>query len=918
MRTNSNVNGLESAIISTTNSNFPDTPPTEEEFLDHANKVRSMLSCMFSVTDQEFEEILLRVRESVVVIMDVGVYINDKDTVHKSWLPDRRADINFFFWDRYKRYLENEANWNTRVTATLDKVSDEIVDLLGDPKSEQPFSRRGLVLGDVQSGKTANYTAICNKAADTGYRIIIVLAGMMENLRQQTQSRLDKEFSGRRSEYYLDPKAEQVIKNTPVGVGRFSPLDGKRIAAFTSVTKDFNINILKSNDLHLQSVTDPILLVVKKNKRILTNLYNWLSKSIDHTTDKIMLPMLLIDDEADNASVNTKDDSESPAAINACVRKLLKLFNQASYLGITATPFANIFINPEKENEMFGDDLFPKDFIYALKPPTNYVGATEIFGENAKYSDSLVSLYKEEMDEYIPFKHNKNLQIETLPPSLYEAMSYFLLFNVIRDVRGDYGTHRSMMVHVSFYTDVQNKITEIANEWLVKIKTDIRNYAALSKEERERIPAIAYLHQVWEKYGFEKLVERFDLSWDKICLKTILNRAIEPIVVRAVNQKTGATCLDYFNHKDDGLRVIAIGGNSLSRGLTLEGLGVSYFYRKSLMYDTLLQMGRWFGYRHNYNDIFKIWIAEEAIDWYGFITQATIELKSEISKMKNANQTPMEFGLKVRQHPNSLLVTARNKMKTATKVTRPVTVAGRLLETPRLKPSADILHKNEVAFKDFVSMLSKVGILDDNVASPYWRGVPKDYVAQLLLDFEAHPWHLQFQGRALSEYIEQQMGNETWDVALMIEGTGKAYPGGLKCGDEILPINTTEQRTVVVDDKMLRISGTKVRVGSGGCTKIGLTKQQIKLAQQRFKVQYGEDKNVPDSAYLIKERNPILMLHVINTKHDDKESLGAIPEFIFALGVGFPDNDSGIKTATYMVNLVELQNWIDFEEEVDL
>ena len=184
------------------------------------------------------------------------------------------------------------------------------------------------------------------------------------------------QFSGRKSEYYLDPKAEQGIKNQPVGVGRYGVQ--KRIAAFTSVTKDFDINVLKSNDLNLQSVSDPIVLVVKKNKRILNNLIKWLSNSRDNTTGKIMLPMLLIDDEADNASVNTKSEDDSPAAINACIRQLLHEFNQASYLGITATPFANIFINPETEDEMIGDDLFPRDFIYSLAPPTNYIGADKI------------------------------------------------------------------------------------------------------------------------------------------------------------------------------------------------------------------------------------------------------------------------------------------------------------------------------------------------------------------------------------------------------------------------------------------------------------------------------------------------------------------------------------------------------------
>ena len=237
-----------------------------------------------------------------------------------------RTYKRFCVYQINKKYLEEIKHWNPRVTATLDKVSDEIVDLLGDPQSKEPFQRRGLVLGDVQSGKTANYTAISNKAADTGYRIIIVLAGMMENLRQQTQSRLDAEFSGRKSEYYLDPKAEQGIKNQPVGVGRYGVQ--KRIAAFTSVTKDFDINVLKSNDLNLQSVSDPIVLVVKKNKRILNNLIKWLSNSRDNTTGKIMLPMLLIDDEADNASVNTKSEDDSPAAINACIRQLLNDMNR--------------------------------------------------------------------------------------------------------------------------------------------------------------------------------------------------------------------------------------------------------------------------------------------------------------------------------------------------------------------------------------------------------------------------------------------------------------------------------------------------------------------------------------------------------------------------------------------------------------
>lgn len=734
---------------------------------------------------------------------------------------------------------------------------------------------------------------------------------MMENLRQQTQSRLDAEFSGRKSEYYLDPKAEQEIKNLPVGVGRYGVQ--KRIAAFTSVSKDFDINVLKSNDLNLQSVSDPVVLVVKKNKRILNNLIKWLSKSRDDTTGKIMLPMLLIDDEADNASVNTRSEDDSPAAINACIRKLLHEFYQASYLGITATPFANIFINPETEDEMIGDDLFPRDFIYSLAPPTNYIGADKIFGDEPSFSNALIPLRRDEMDLFFPFTHKKDLEVDALPPSLYEAMAYFLMFNAIRDLRGDYTEHRSMMIHVSRFTDVQNRIAEAVNEWLVQMKSDVQNYAALPSAQREKISNLRYLHKVWDKHKLEAISS---VSWDEICTK-YLNRAVAPIAARAVNQKTGATSLDYFNHKDDGLRVIAIGGNSLSRGLTLEGLGVSYFYRRSQMYDTLLQMGRWFGYRPNYDDLFRIWMSEEAIDWYGYITRAANELKDEIAKMKLANQTPMEFGLKVRQDPNSLIATARNKMRSATQVSRPVTVSGKLLETPRLKANLDILKSNETAFKEFVDHLAEAGTRDMKEKPYYWRGVPKEMIVQLLLAFETHPWHLAFQGRALAEYVDEKMGNETWDVALVADGEGSAYDAGLKCGSEVLPIKATERRTVIADDKMIRISGTKVKVGSGGCTKVGLSEKEIEEAKRRFKEQ-NDDKHMSDSAYLIKERSPLLMLHIIETRLDEKESTNKnVPPYLFALGVGFPDTGTGVRTANYMVNMVELRNWMDPDEEED-
>ncbi|OLN26661.1 Z1 domain-containing protein [Desulfosporosinus metallidurans] len=919
-----NAEQLEGMISSNINTQFKEVPPSEAEFDKIADTLRQSLASFCPVTDHEFEDLKRRLKANIVVVMDIGVVIKDDKRPHQSWLPSRRSELDFFFWNRYKKYLEEIKHWNPRVTGNLGRVSDEIVDLLGDPKAKNDFQRRGLVLGDVQSGKTANYTAICNKAADTGYRVIIVLAGMMENLRQQTQERLDAEFSGRKSEYFLDPTKKE-IRNEPVGVGRYGT--NKRIASFTSVVKDFDINILKSNDLSLLSVSDPVVFVVKKNKSILNNLIRWLRNNNAVTGQKIDLPMLLIDDEADNASVNTKKEDEDPTAINQAVRTLLALFRQASYLGITATPYANIFINPDTTDDMRGDDLFPRDFIYSLAPPSNYIGADSIFGVEAPFRDALEELHPQEMNAFFPFSHKKGHPVTELPPSMKEAMAYFLLINGIRDVSGDFKAHRSMMIHVSRFTNVQNQIRDLATEWILQMRSDLQNYSRLSETESSKIPGIAYLKAVWDKYLLSRKagLPGNPMPWHKF-LSEYLFKAAAPIDVRAVNQESGATSLDYFNHREDGLRVIAVGGNSLSRGLTLEGLCVSYFYRRSQMYDTLLQMGRWFGYRLGYDDLFKIWISVEAIDWYGYITAAAEELKLEIARMKNANLTPLEFGLKVRQDPASLIVTARNKMRAGTMVKRPVTVSGRLLETPRLKSDDASLKANEDVFMDFVRRLDIIGQRTTREDARYfWEGVNKDEVEQLLRDFKTHPWHLSFQGQALADFIRDKMGNSKWDVVIA-EGSVKDEYTELYCGSEQLMIRP-EKRTIIATREQISISGTKVRVGSGGATKLGLTKKQREDAEAAFIREHPGKTNVSDSTYLIEGRAPILMLHVIAVDRISIDKNGKVrtqieegcqvPDFLFALGAGFPFTGLPEETASYMVNMVELSSYYDSEEDND-
>lgn len=911
------VEMLEGIISTAINSEFPDVPPTEAVFDEKVEVLRQSMAVLYPVTDEEFAEIKRKLKANIVVKMDLGVLIKDRQQ-HLPWLSARRESLDFFFWNRYKTYLEQVKHWNPRVTGNLGRVSDEIVDYLGDPKSDTPFQRRGLVLGDVQSGKTANYTAICNKAADTGYRVIIILAGTMENLRQQTQERLDAEFSGRMSQYLLDPKQE--IENVPVGVGKYG--QEKQIATFTSVTKDFDKNILRALKLSLHNVNTTVLFVIKKNKSILNNLIKWLRSNNLDARGAINLPMLLIDDEADNASVNTKKEDEDPTAINDAIRRLLKLFRQASYLGITATPYANIFINPETETEMQGDDLFPRDFIYSLAPPTNYIGAENIFGEQAQFSNALQEIHPQEMDAFFPFNHKKDLIVDDLPPSMKEAMAYFLLVNGIRDVRGDIKEHRSMMIHVSRFTDVQNHISGLAHNWVEDMRSDLRNFASLSEYESDKINNIAFLKAVWQKHDLSEKagINGIPMPWNRF-LSEYLFKAVSPIVVRAVNQKNSSVGLDYYSHRDDGLRVIAVGGNSLSRGLTLEGLCVSYFYRRSQMYDTLLQMGRWFGYRPGYDDLFKIWISIEAIDWYGYITAAAEELKMEITRMKDSNQTPMEFGLKVRQDPASLIVTARNKMRSATAVKRPITVSGRLLETPRLRADYKSLQENEEAFKDFVARLPEIGQKVSRVGVDLWEGVNKDEIEQFIRDFKTHPWHLSFQGPALADFIRDCSDMTSWDVVIA-EGSGDEI--SLPHGEATINIKT-ESRIVKATKEQISISGTKVRVGSGGVARLGLTQKQKDEAEEKFRQSNGK-KHIPDSAYLKINRNPILMLHVVSVDRAKIDAHGVlrtqidegcqVPDYLYALGIGIPEIGTE-RIAYYMVNMVELKNYYDAEEDED-
>ncbi|HEV3276037.1 MAG TPA: Z1 domain-containing protein [Terriglobia bacterium] len=758
--TSENSQNLERTIVVSLPS---DRAPTEQELRANANRLR----LAFPVSDEEFDALLKHLQAKLAIEMDIGVFLVSD---HRPWLSACKPEIDPFYWKRFRELLYKKG-WPPKVIGMLDRVTDDILDLLGNPAQVTRWRRRGLVVGDIQSGKTATYTALSCKSGDAGYRLIILLAGTLESLRRQTQERLDEGFVG------LDSSGEltKIRSGRAVGVGLIDPR--RAAGVFTSRERDFSKALLNALGFRLDSFNIPVLVVVKKNRRMLENLQNWLTEFNAGPSGFIDTPVLVIDDEADNASVNTRPSAVDPTTINRCIRSLLQLFTRSSYIGFTATPFANVFIDPETDDEMLGSDLFPRDFIYSLEAPTNYLGPQAVFGDEARVS-ILRSI--EDADTVFPAKHRASLNVDALPHSLEEAVRAFLLATTVRDLRGEGLTHRSMLVNVSRFTNVQDQVASFLHAWLSEVQQDIRNFSQLPPAEALRNPTLASIHETW-KVEFASL----GIPWATVQASMVT--AALPVVIQAVNQRTGAASLDYAKHRETGLRVIAVGGNSLSRGLTLEGLSTSYFFRNSQMYDTLLQMGRWFGYRDGYEDLCRIWLSDDARFWYAHISMATDELRSEFKQMRAQGKAPQDFGLKVRAHPDSLIVTAQNKMRTGRTVERVISISGQSLETPRLKSNENIIRANRQAVERFVGSLVTEGLMRDEAGhrNPFWSGIPKPFVVSLLRSFDVHPLNISFQAADLAKFLENTTEErlQTWDVVFP-QGEGpkrgrcwwRAYP----------------------------------------------------------------------------------------------------------------------------------------------
>lgn len=877
-----------------------DPPPKEEEI----DEVLTRLAGAFCAAPENIADARKLLHARFLIRMEMGQTIKDE---HVPWLSARRADIDPFYWNRYHELLLR-TGWSPRVAATLDRSMDELLDLLGDPGDARSWKRRGLVVGDVQSGKTASYAALICKAADAGYKMVVLLTGTLENVRRQTQERLDAAFVGLDSRDFL--ARGQLKHKTHIGVGH---IDSRRDGVvFTSRDSDFRKAKATALNITLEAVREPVLVVTKKNRTVLASLAAWLRTRNADVQGHIDLPLLLIDDEADNASINTRQSPEETTAINAAIRDLLALFRRSSYVGFTATPFANIFIDPSSAHEMLGDDLFPKDFIHLLEPPTNYVGMNDLFPETdpeqqeraEEETESAGLRTIDDADDWLPIDHKQDTIPGPIPESLLSALRHFLLACAIRDLRTQFkadgherGIHRSMLVNVSRFTAVQNRVADDLHTELDQIKQQVRLYGKLPPTHAAKLsPEIATLQETFE-------IDFKNCGFDWPMVLSLLHEAASPIRVQPVNQTTGAASLDYsVVDVPPGVRVIAVGGNSLSRGLTLEGLCVSYFLRNSRAYDTLLQMGRWFGYRDGYRDLCRVFLSDEAEGWYRHVADATNELKRDFARMRRQKATPAEFGLRVRTHPDTLLITARNKMATGVEVigeVRDISLSGRGIETARLYADKTRNEENFNIIDRFLSgLVNAVGTPD---ASPYggaiiWRGVSALTISQLLDDFLVHPLNHDFQGDAIAAFLREAVERgdtqlSAWSVTVPTEGEKGPLTPALTSG---LAVHAKKRRVLVRQMQSLLVSGKAARVGSRGDVRHALTLDEADAVTCAHREIYPDQKDVPEDNYRAAMSSPLLVIYFLRgVERENKDSKDKDRDYkdrlvLPALGLHFP------------------------------
>lgn len=689
-----------------------------------------------------------------MTIANDTVQILATEPVRPVW-TDRLRPGSSYYWLRLERHLRSSPSWKAYQIDSLAAESMRVLKHLPDPDQSNDFQGRGLVVGYVQSGKTANYTAVAARAVDAGYRLIIVLSGIHDSLRNQTQLRLERELTG----------------NQDGGVGLPDP--DRQWVSLTTPTDDFG----QSAPTALRPGA-PALIVAKKIVPILKRLDAWVAKS------QLLLsktPVLLIDDEADQASINTKnipdpavsdaddpnDKNSDPTPTNRLIRNILRQLPKAAYIGYTATPFANILIPPNLVHHKVGEDLFPRDFVLQLPRPEGYTGTEELFGVSAQGREVVREVAPEEVKQLKGNRRRKTQEItinETgLPQSLREAILSFILAGSIRHLRGLGSKPHTMLVHVSQRKIDQQRVAEAINRYIRWLKDRERFGEGITGD----------LSNLWSTAG-----ENIRASTCADIVATAKSSILPCVETLVLNSDTGED-LNYDARPERHL--IAVGGNRLSRGLTLEGLTVSYFLRTTAFCDTLLQMARWYGFRTGYEDLIRIYTTDGIARWFAELALVEQSLRDAIIALNRAQKRPDEMAIRLRAH-SELLLTSRAKARWSETIVQswsgqhPQTVLLPLHEPRKL-------HANRALTDQFLSSLAFGTHSDGGYLA---RDVSASAIVEYLRNYQTHDEIVAFDTQRLANWILSRTSQgelADWSVFLASTAAGPAVTlGGKQVG----------------------------------------------------------------------------------------------------------------------------------------
>lgn len=869
-------------------------------FEDLENKAHQLGPHLYAdISPEEIDVVIAELTNELTVTLSPSGTVIDPATFIP-WLEERKQTTKTPRWNAYQELLISR-DWESTVVKELAKQSDEIVELLGDPTVPGPWSRKGLLMGDVQSGKTANYIGVLNKALDYGYRLLIVIGGHTNELRRQTQERFDSDLLGIDTEYIDDNIAHEVIPR--IGIGR---IDSELSAdALTTVRKDFSASTTTAGVKWITK-NQPTVLIIKKNAKLISNVANYIRLRATEA-GVLDIPMIVIDDEADWGTPNTGTDTD-PTKVNEEIRNLLATSTRSSYLGITATPFANIFIDHEVSTEKHGDDLFPTDFIRVLPAPSSYFGISSYFSP----TDSAIRTSVNDCLEIVPIIHRSSHYIESIPESLKAAVCCFVIGTAIRRLRKNKTKSASMLINISRFNDVQKQIHQLTSDYLSQLQAVIKTEFQRKSQKQSRVAE--FIYKVWE----EEFEEDSEFNWDQI-KKTIfqINSEFRTLLVNsktAVQLRRERKLLTAEQRKSlDLLPTIYVGGDVLSRGLTLDGLQVSYFVREPRTMDTLMQMGRWFGYRPGYSDLIRIWLPEDTAEDFSWSAGVTQELRELLLEMRSRELTPRQFGLRVRTHPEGFKVVAANKSKATSNWTSgPILWQDCLKESFLLSNDEKVKADNLNAFDTLVKELGRKSNVDifkgeSESGYPLWQGVPLEMVQQFLLSFKGHPSSLEFgktssSSSLMSEAVSEAKGSDLWDIAIVTGNGGTiTLPCGFKFGASI------RNNISLEPEKLIKIQNRKVATGDNLANSFSSNE---KKGFEKFLTTsiYGQKPSKQPGALAFIQRPRLLLYGLVAPDGTVKDATVTSP--YIAVAIAFPklDVEEAIRLAEkakkYQVNTV--------------